>query len=181
MQQEMRESESYDPLKEYLERTSEVHSKVHQQFTDWVSAVTEKDPNWKFWANFLFCDMLSYLSLFVSMRSGMWNLRMSGIKSMAPLFVEFDRPHYQKLIPNHLRDLAKMPRGVMRLLESGAFVCRITGKHMHSVALDEAHEMLVNKDLKTTIFHPSKEYLDRMLYYYPVRFLVLNAVPVLLM
>ena len=57
------ESESYDPLKEYLERTSEIHSKVHQQFTDWVSAVTEKDPDWKFWANFLFRDMLSYLSL----------------------------------------------------------------------------------------------------------------------
>ena len=47
---------------------------------------------------------------------------------------------------------------------------------MHSVALDEAHEMLVNKHLKTTIVRPSKEYLDRMLYYYPVRSLLLNAV-----
>ena len=87
----------------------------------------------------------------------------------------FDRPHYQKLIPNHLRDLAKMPRDVMRFFESGAFVCSITGKHKRSVALDEAHEMLVNKDLKTTIVRPSKEYLDRMLYY-PVRSLVLNVV-----
>ena len=33
----------------------------------------------------------------------------------------------------------------------------------------------MNKDLKT-IVHPSKEYLDRMLYYYPVRSMVLNAV-----
>ena len=56
-----------------------------------------------------------------------------------------------------------MPSDVMRFLESGAFVCSNTGRHMHSVALDEAHEMLVNKDLKT-IVHPSKEYLDRMLY-----------------
>ena len=87
-----------------------------------------------------------------------------------------DRPHYQKLIPNHLRDLAKMPSDVMRFLESGVFVCSITGKHMRSVALDEAHEMLVNKDLKTTIVRPSKEYLDHMLYYYPVRSVVLNAV-----
>ena len=55
-------------------------------------------------------------------------------------------------------------------------MCSITGKHMRSVALDEAHEMLVNKDLKTTIVRPSKEYLDRMLYYYPVRSVVLNAV-----
>ena len=94
---------------------------------------------------------------------------------MASLFVAFDRPHYQKLIPNHLRDLAKMPDDVMKFLESGTFVCSITGKHVCSVALDEAHEMLVNKDLKT-IVHPSKEYLDRMLYYYPVRSVVLNAV-----
>ena len=69
-----------------------------------------------------------------------------------------------------------MPRDVLKFLESGAFVCSITGKHMRSVALDEAHEMLVNKDLKTTIVRPSKEYLDRMLYYYPVRSMVLNAV-----
>ena len=83
----------------------------------------------------------------------------------------FDHPHYQ----NHMRDLAKMPRDVLKFLESGALVCSITGKHMHAVALDEAHEMLVNKDLKT-IVRPSKEYLDRMLYYYPVRSMVLNAV-----
>ena len=58
-----------------------------------------------------------------------------------------------------------MPRDVLKFLESGAFVCSITGKHMRPVALDEAHEILVNKDLKTTIVHPSKEYLDHMLYY----------------
>ena len=55
-------------------------------------------------------------------------------------------------------------------------MCSITGKHMRSVALDEAYEMLVNKDLKTTIIYPSKAYLDHMLFYYPVRSMVLNAV-----
>ena len=79
------ESESSDPLKEYLERTREVHSQVHKQFTYWVSALKEKDPSWKFWANFVFRDMLLYLSLFLSMRSGMWSLRVCAIKSMAPL------------------------------------------------------------------------------------------------
>ena len=48
----MSESESCSPLKEYLERAREVHStKVHEQFTTWVSARKEKDPNWKFWAD----------------------------------------------------------------------------------------------------------------------------------
>ena len=77
---------------------------------------------------------------------------------MAPMFGAFDRPHYQKLIPNHLRDLAKMPRDV---IESVAFVCSNSGKHTSSVALDEAHDMLVNKGLKT-IVGLSKEYLYRI-------------------
>ena len=37
---------------------------------------------------------------------------------------------------------------------------------MRSVALDEAHKLLVNKDLKTTIVRPTKEYIDRILYYH---------------
>ena len=57
----------------------------------------------------------------------------------------------------------------LSFFESGAFVCSVTGRHIDSVALNEAHEMLVNKDLKTTIVLPTKEYLDCMLYYYPVR------------
>ena len=55
-------------------------------------------------------------------------------------------------------------------------MCSVTGSHMRSVALDEAHEMLVNKDLKTTIVRPTKAYLDCMLYYYPVRSMLQKAV-----
>ena len=76
---------------------------------------------------------------------------MSGIKSMAPLpplFVAFDHPHYQKLIA--------------RCDECGAFVCSVSGKH---IALDEAL-------VRGTIVCPSKEYLDGMLYYYPVQSMV---------
>ena len=163
-------------FKHFLERNRATHSKCFKEFESWVDRFADVDPNWKFWANFVFRDLLSYLSLYVSMRGGLWKLRMGGIKTLAPLFAAFDRPHYQKLLPNHLHDLAKMPREVISFFESSAFVCSITGGHMHSVALDEAHEMLVNKDLKTTIVRPTKEYLDRMLYYYPVRSMIQKAV-----
>lgn len=56
----MGESESSDPLKEYLERAREVHHKMHKQFTDWVSALKERDPTWKFWVNFVLHDTLAY-------------------------------------------------------------------------------------------------------------------------
>ena len=55
----MSESESRSPLKEYLERTGDAYSKVHEQFTTWVSARKGKDPNWKFWADFVVREMLS--------------------------------------------------------------------------------------------------------------------------
>ena len=36
--------------------------------------------------------------------------------------------------------------------------------------------MLIDKDLKTTVVRPTKEYLDCILYYYPVRSLIQKAV-----
>ena len=37
----------------------------------------------------------------------------------------------------------------------------ILGKKGHAVALDEAHEMYINKDMKHAIVHPSKAYLQK--------------------
>ena len=110
--------------------------------------------------DFVFRDAFSYFSLFFSVRSGIWDLRLYRIKQIGPLFA-FDRPHYQKLIPCHLNEILMMPQEVIQHFESGAFVCNVTGSSVCSVALDEAHEMLVNKDLKTTVVRPTKEYINR--------------------
>ena len=45
----------------------------------------------------------------------------------------------------------------------------ITGRCWHSVAVDEAHKMLVNKDLKQAIVRPSKEYLTQMATFFSYR------------
>ena len=90
-------------------------------------------------------------------------------KEIGPLIAAFDRPHYQKLIPCHLHEVLLMPQEIIDHFESGAFVCSVTGSSVRSIALDEAHEMLVNKDLKTAIVRPTKEYIDRIIHYYPVR------------
>ncbi len=54
-----------------------------------------------------------------------------------------------------------MPGKVVEFLERGAFVCNITGTAMHSVAIDEGHKMLV-----TVVVRPTKQYVDRVLYYF---------------
>ena len=45
----------------------------------------------------------------------------------------------------------------------------ISGKAWHSVAIDEAHEMLINKDLKTSIVHPNKDFISKQAIYFPIR------------
>ena len=81
---------------------------------------------------------------------------MFGIKQIAPLFAAFDRPHYQKLFLCHIHEVLLMPT---EMIESGSLVCSITGNPVCCVAFDEAHEMLVNKGLKTTVVRKTKEYV----------------------
>ena len=81
---------------------------------------------------------------------------------MAPIFHAFDRTYYLKIIPQHLEDMLKCPRYILKQFESGGFVVSVTGTQWSSVALDEAHEMLINKDIKGCLVRVSQEYLSRI-------------------
>ena len=77
-------------------------SEEYKDFLCYISTKCENDSAWKFWKEFVFWDGFSHLYFF-SIRGGMWNLRTASIKTMAPMFTAFVRPHYQKLIPQHLK------------------------------------------------------------------------------
>ncbi len=55
-----------------------------------------------------------------------------------------------------------MPSDMVEYFESDGFVLRISGNIFHSVALDESHEMLINKHVKQAIVRPSKDYINRI-------------------
>ena len=99
------------PLKVSLEQFSSQNPEFFAHFSRWLTSLADMDPNWKFWVNFVFRDAFSYFSLFFSIRSGIWDLRL-GIKQIEPLFAAFDRPHYQKLIPCHLHEVLLMPQEI---------------------------------------------------------------------
>ncbi len=40
---------------------------------------------------------------------------------------------------------------------------------MHSVGLDEAHEMCINKESKTSISRPTKDNMQRLVHFFPYR------------
>ena len=141
----------------------------YQQFKEFIQTTACRDETWRFWIQYVFVDAMAYVSLFFATRSGDWHLRMSSVKSMAAVFTAFDHPTYQKLISNHLSDLLSLPRSVLPIFEQGAFVVNTTGRSWHSVGIDEAHEMLINKQCKMSITKPSPDYINRIASYLTYR------------
>ena len=90
-------------------------------------------------------------------RSGNWDLRMAAIKQMAALFTAFDRHNYQKLIPRHLLDMLTIPEEVLSNLKQGGFSVSILGRPCHSLGIDEAHEMCINRECKEFVIKPSEK------------------------
>ena len=143
--------------------------KSFEKFKIFIQKLGRTDSTWRFWIQFVFQDLMAYMGLFLAIRSGDWHLRKASIKQMAPIFSAFDHIHYRRLISKHLSDLLTMPQSILTMFEQGAFVVSVTGRHWHSVAIDECHEMLINKSCKTSIVRPIPDYISRIARYLPYR------------
>ena len=55
------------------------------------------------------------------------------------------------------------------MFHQGGFVVSICGNAWHSVGIDEAHEMLINRECKSSIVRPHPEYINRLARYIPYR------------
>lgn len=86
---------------------------------------------------------------------------------MAPIFSLFDHFTYKKLIAKNLADMHTLPQYILDNLQQGCFTVSLSGQPGHSVAIDEAHEMAINKDIKTSIIRPSPDYINRVVNYLP--------------
>jgi hypothetical protein len=137
-------------------------------FKVFLQKIATPEATWKFWVQFVCQDAMAYVGLFLAIRSGDWHLSMASIKQMAPIFTALDHPTYQKLISRHIADVLCMPQSILTMFHQGAFVVSISGRG-HSVGIDEAHEMLINKAGKTSIVRPSYDYINRIAHYIPYR------------
>ena len=77
---------------------------------------------------------------------------------MAPLFFAYDRPIYQRLLPEHIADIESFPKEIIDSFTAGGFTVKVTKGLNHAVALNEAHEMCINRDLKMAVVRPAKAY-----------------------
>ena len=155
----------YSVIRSFQEATSDVDN----EFQSFVNKMSAMDDTWRFWGRFVFEDCLPYVALFIAIRGENWNLRTAAIKMMAANFTAFDHPIYQKLITNHILDMMHMPDELLEYFRSGGFAVSSSGHTFHSVGLDESHEMLINKHVKQAVVRPTKDYINRIARYIPLR------------
>ena len=98
----------------------------------------------------------------------------AAIKSMAAIYWAFDRPTYQRLIPQHVADILCYPKKVLDQLHKGAFTVHLTEGNGHAVGLDEAHEMCINMDSKYAVVRPSPDMMEKIANFMPFRSRCLN-------
>ena len=132
-------------------KNSEMYTSMKDEFMLFCAEMSEKLHTFKFWNDFIHRDCMSYIQLYIAIRSGNWGLRNAALKEIAPLFHACDRQNYSKMIPIHLSMMEALPEHILVHFRNGAFVSSIKGMNFSSVALDEAHEMLINKHCKMAL------------------------------
>ena len=78
-------------------------------------------------------------------------MRVASIKSMAAVFTAFDHTTYQKLISQHIEDIATMPASIITMFRQGAFVVNISGRPWHSVGIDDNDMVRENHDYTSIV------------------------------
>ena len=143
-------------------------------FHTFMKQLSQKQDTIHFWYQFVTVDIMAYFSLFIAIRYRNWDLRNCSIKLLAPVFSAFDRPIYQSLIPRHISDVLSLPDCVHKHLQRGSFCVRLSASEWHGVALDECHEMKINKDAKMAVTRPSVHKMEHLSNHLPFRAACVN-------
>ena len=131
-------------------------------FHTFMEGLSQQQDTIGFWYQFLTVDIMAYFGLFIAIPYRNWDLRNGSMKLLAPVFSAFDRPIYQALIPHHILDVLSLPDCLLQHLRQGCFSVRLTASEWHGVALDECHEMKINKDAKMAVVRPSLHKMEHL-------------------
>ncbi|XP_071951903.1 uncharacterized protein [Antedon mediterranea] len=155
----------------YMDTSSmlSAHPVYKERFEKFCSELCLKNATFRFWHHFVHRDMFHYINLYLAIRSRNFDLRNACVLQLTPLFHALDRHMHLKIIPFHIADLKKYPAHILECFSQGAFTVGITGDNWSCVALDEAHEMVINKNVKMALTTTGTEGLSKLVHYLPHR------------
>ena len=167
-----------ETLTDFRERTKNAFSTQTgaslSSFTSFMEDLSAQQSTIRFWYRFTTEDCFAYIALYIAIRYRLWPLRVGSMKLMAPIFQAFDRPTYQRLVPQHLKDLTCMPQSILQHLQAGEFSVSLSASEWHAAALDECHEMRINRDAKLAVIRPNPQRMEHLSNYLSFRAACVN-------
>ena len=126
---------------------------IPDNFWAWIKTYNEKythDELSSFWAQMLI-DLHAYVGFYFAVRSGNWFLRNSCPKVISELHFAYSRNKYEVLSMSAIANSYTYPIEVTH----GQWTVSVKGRPYHNLALDEAHESIINHRLKSITTRPS--------------------------
>ena len=131
-------------------RFQDIVDGVNQEFYVF-DQLCSKNRTWTFWHNFIHTDYPIYIKYYISLRSGVWNLRNHCVKHIAKFTQVADSRFYYRLLPQDLVDIIRFPKFVINHFRADGFVMNGLGRNSHAKGLDGGHERWFNKDVKAAL------------------------------
>ncbi len=116
----------------------------------WLEALgidSNEDEVSRFWSSTL-QYLNAYVGYYHAIRSGDWNLRNACLPKLSELFFAFSHNKYEELVCQTLTDAITLPEWVLNQFLKGEWTASVNARPHHNLALDEAHECMINKRLK---------------------------------
>ena len=124
-------------------------------FLEKMSQDYDKDEILNFWAR-TYRYVNAYMGYYFAIRSGNFDLRNACLPILGELFFSYSRHKYEALICKHIQDLHSFPPAVLDVFRNGEWTVSLKGNKFNNLAIDEAHECLINRKLKERTTRPSE-------------------------
>ena len=116
---------SEDDIKKFCEQRQRSYTILEEALpllNDELNTHAKEDEVFTFFKNVL-DDLMVYMMLYISIRSGDWSLRLTSLKMMAERFVTSGATLYQWIVLRHLADLVSIfPSHPLDFFEKGGWV-----------------------------------------------------------
>ena len=129
----------------------------YHEFTKWLQNVkseTNMDQTSQFWAR-ITQYLNAYVGYYFSVRSGNWLLRNSCLRALLPTIFAYNHNKYEELCCTAIIDTLTFDDDLIQHFLNGKWTVSVKGRPFHNLALDEAHESVINLRLKTITSRPS--------------------------